>query len=191
MRTSRPPSLTAEICPPHTDACLPPFMHLQRTETQPAVLSLTRVPTCSSVLWWLAENSRGHYGCHVRPVLKIRSQFIGSRGYRWSTDRLVKQPAHLYTHVTQTRVLDSWKHRMNELSPALEKLLTQQTDWIRREQTDKQVKDVLEKLLVSFLNSDIFLCLPQSEKPDASLRKCRLSFAWREERLASSIGWEP
>lgn len=66
---------------------------------------------------------------------------------------------------------------MNELSPALEKLLTQQTDWIRREQTDKQVKDVLEKLLVSFLNSDIFLCLPQSEKPDASLRKCRLSFA--------------
>lgn len=47
----------------------------------------------------------------VRPVLKIRSQFIGSRGYRWSTDRLVKQPAHLYTHVTQTRVLDSWKHR--------------------------------------------------------------------------------
>lgn len=51
------------------------------------------------------------YGCHVRPVLKIRSQFIGSRGYRWSTDRLVKQPAHLYTHVTQTRVLDSWKHR--------------------------------------------------------------------------------
>lgn len=107
MRTSRPPSLTAEICPPHTDACLPPFMHLQRTETQPAVLSLTRVPTCSSVLWWLAENSRGHYGCHVRPVLKMRSQFIGSRGYRWSTDRLVKQPAHLYTHVTQTRVLDS------------------------------------------------------------------------------------
>lgn len=84
-----------------------------------------------------------------------------------------------------------WKTRMNELSPALEKLLTQQTDWIRREQTDKQVKDVLEKLLVSFLNSDIFLCLPQSEKPDASLRKCRLSFAWREERLASSIGWEP
>lgn len=47
----------------------------------------------------------------VRPVLKIRSRFIGSRGYRWSTDRLVKQPAHLYTHVTQTRVLDSWKHR--------------------------------------------------------------------------------
>lgn len=193
MRTSRPPSLTAEICPPHTDACLPPFMHLQRTETQPAVLSLTRVPTCSSVLWWLAENSRGHYGCHVRPVLKIRSQFIGSRGYRWSTDQTTSSPLHPCDPNPgpgQLKAQD-WKTRMNELSPALEKLLTQQTDWIRREQTDKQVKDVLEKLLVSFLNSDIFLCLPQSEKPDASLRKCRLSFAWREERLASSIGWEP
>lgn len=59
----------------------------------------------------------------VRPVLKIRSRFIGSRGYRWSTDRLVKQPAHLYT---QLKAQD-WKTRMNELSPALEKLLTQQT----------------------------------------------------------------
>lgn len=139
-------------------------MHLQRTETQPAVLSLTRVPTCSSVLWWLAENSRGHYGCHVtrstcsenkEPVYwlqRIQMEY-------WSPGQTTSSPLHPCDPNPgpgQLKAQD-WKTRMNELSPALEKLLTQQTDWIRREQTDKQVKDVLEKLLASFLNSDIFL----------------------------------
>lgn len=138
-------------------------MHLQRTETQPAVLSLTRVPTCSSVLWWLAENSRGHYGCHVRPVLKIRSQFIGSRGYRWSTDRLVKQPAHLYTHVTQTRVLDSWKHRTEKPGWTSSVRLWKSSSDNKRTGSDGSKQTSRWKTFwrsfsdAWFLNSDIFL----------------------------------
>lgn len=136
-------------------------MHLQRTETQTGPLTDTcPCPAAACYGGWqktprviMADFTSTTHSLEnkvtwpVRSVLEIRSQFIGSWGYRRSTDHLALQPGQTTRSPLhpcdpnpgpgQLKAQD-WKTRMNKLSQALEKLLRQQTDWIRREKTSKQ-----------------------------------------------------
>lgn len=200
MRTSRPPSLLIirwNMSTSHWRMFA--SVHASAKDWNPTSCALTdtcphlqqRVMVAGRKLpgsLWLSRSTCSENKEPVYWLQRIQMEY-------WSPGQTTSSPLHPCDPNPgpgQLKAQD-WKTRMNELSPPLEKLLTQQTDWIRREQTDKQVKDVLEKLLwrVIFKFRHFPFCLPQSEKPDASLRKSRLSFAWKEERLASSIGWEP
>lgn len=164
MRTSRPPSLLIirwNMSTSHWRMFA--SVHASAKDWNPTSCALTdtcphlqqRVMVAGRKLpgsLWLSRSTCSENKEPVYWLQRIQMEY-------WSPGQTTSSPLHPCDPNPgpgQLKAQD-WKTRMNELSPPLEKLLTQQTDWIRREQTDKQVKDVLEKLLASFLNSDIFL----------------------------------
>lgn len=165
-------------------------------------------PPCSSMLWWLAENSQGHYGwlhiyhaqsrkqSHVtrsicsgnkEPVywlLRIQTEYWSPGTATRSNNQVTftpmwPKPGSWTAESTGLKNQDEQAQSGSGKAPQTTNGLDQTGE---NEQTGRRKTFWKSFSDTSFLNSDVFLFgLPQSEKRDASLRKSRLGFAWREE----------